>query len=340
MADGIKAVFNSQTVYIDINNTRISIRDEDKVLREVLLDDIRSLHVKSSEGYLLRLKLLEDSVVFEFESHHSRDVTKSILLSFMKSEQEILKRILDSDPTTRAVFNNLKQHMDASRFWEINRDKIRQLSSLVRQQPSREIDMEDKDFVSMLTPTLLKIFGQMNCSLTQFYNLMSQSYFCNIKNQKNSLDRMISTVVRDHEARQDFATRINSYSILALKPIESVEPQTSTKTGKRIEFLPVYPFEEAMTERLRRVYRFEQRPLVCSLELEIEPMVDRTVFDKKDLGWIRDLSRVVFKAAREGNKEFLEEAREVTRDFLEKMRKKHGSKVESLKRILPTYFIE
>lgn len=352
MAEGIRALLEGQEVFVAVDGTRIRMtRDSDapdhqgsnggRECRDIPLAEIRSLHVKSSDGFFLKLKLAEDAVVLGFDTHHSRDITKSIILSFMKTEQDVTKRILESDPGTRAVFNSLKQHVSPSRFWSINKDRVKQMLPIVRQQPSREVDVDEDAFVSSLDPVLLKIFGQMNCSVNQFYNLLKQSYFHDIKNPRNSLDRMISSAIRGHEAKQDFASRINSHSMLALRPVEDAEIRPSTKEGKKVEFFPIYPFSEEAPDRPKREFRFERRPLKCDVSLETVPMVEKKAFEKKDLVWIRDLSRIVYKAMKEGDREFLGEAAEITRKFVETVEKKYGGgSAAYLRRILPTYFIE
>ncbi|KAM0672569.1 hypothetical protein OCOL_000300 [Ordospora colligata] len=305
-----------------------------------MLTEIRSLHVKNSDGFFLRLNLCEDAVVIGFDTHHLRDMAKSIILSFMKTEQEIIKKALDSDVDAKAIYSNIKQHVSLSKFWAINKDRMKQIVGITRQQPSIEIDFMQDETQQITSPALLKIFGQMNCSMNQFQNLLKQSYFFSTKNQKNSLDRLISSSIREYETKQDFASRINSHSALALRPAEYTDISPSTKEGKKVEFLPVYPFEEIREKRPRRQFEFKSAPLKCDVQLEIMPMIEKINFDKKDLIWIRDLSRVVYKATKEGNNEFLTEAQILTKHFLENMTNKYGSDaVVYVRRILPTYFM-
>lgn len=352
VAEGIKALFEGQEVFVMVDDTRVRIKGDtstvgaqnsrnDLVIRDIPLIEIRSLHVKNNEGFFLKLKLSEETIVLRFKTLHSRDIIKSIILSFMKTDQDIAKKILESDPAMRVLFNNIKQWISPSKFWSINRDKMKQMVAIVRQQPSKEMEIDEKSFISSLDPVLLNIFEQMNCSMNQFYNLLRQSYFCNPKNEKNSLDRMVSSAVRSHEVKQDFASRINTHSILALKPIEDVKIDPSTKEGKKVEFLPIYPFEEEKAERPRRRFMFEKKPLRCEVELEITPMVEKKIFEKKDLSWIRDLSKVVYKSMKEKDGEFLKEVDGITKRFLDGMEKKYGKGCGAyLRRILPTYFIE
>ncbi|KAG5859300.1 hypothetical protein KMI_07g11420 [Encephalitozoon hellem] len=352
MHEGIKASFEGNDVFVVVDDIRVRIKRDTytavapsngnaSVIRDIPLVEIRSLHVKNNEGFSLKLNLLEEAIILRFSSHHSRDIIKSIILSFMKTDQDIAKRILESDPSTRMLFNNLKQWVSPSKFWSINKDKMKQMISIVRQQPSRELEIDEKTFISSLDPVLLNVFEQMNCSINQFYNLLRQSYFCDAKNEKNSLDRMINSAVRDYEVRQDFASRINTHSILALRPIGDVEIHPSTREGKKVEFLPIYPFEEEEIERPRRKFRFEKRPLRCEVELEVVPMAEKKAFEKKDLAWIRDLSKIVYKSMKEKDREFLKEVTGITKRFLDNMEKKYGKGCDVyLKRILPTYFIE
>ncbi|KAL7346049.1 hypothetical protein P7C65_03s3g03440 [Encephalitozoon intestinalis] len=351
MPEGIKSLFEGQEVFVVVDDTKVRVRKEEistegnckreGIIRDIPLIEIRSLHVKNDEGFFLKLRLLEETIIFKFDSHHSRDIIKSMILSFMKTDQDVIRKILESDPAVKTMFNNLKQCISSSKFWTINKDRMRQMMPIVRQQPSREIEVDEKTFISSLDPVLLNIFGQMNCSVNQFYNLLRQSYFCNTKNEKNSLDRMINSAVRDYEVRQDFASRINTHSVLALKPIEDVEIRPSTKEGRKVEFLPIYPFEEEKPEKPRREFRFDRHPLKCELDLEIVPMTEKKMFEKKDLVWIRDLSKVVYKSMKEEDGAFLDEVSEITKRFLDNMERKYGKGCDVyLKRILPTYFIE
>lgn len=341
MVEGTKALLNGQEVFIEINNSKLLIKKEDSTIeKEIQLSEICSLHVKNNERYFLKLKLLQgEFIILSFETCYTRDIIKSMLLSFIKTDQDVLKKILETDLTTKTMFNNLKQHISSSKFWMINKDKVKQMSSIVRQKPPKDINV-DGDFMSTLTPTLLKVFEQMNCSVKQFYNLLTQSYFWSIKNQKNSLDRMISSAIRDYNIEQDFATRINSHSILALKPIENANIQENKQVEKKVEFFPIYPFEEDTVKRMQRDFEFERTELKCDIELEEEPVVDKTIFDKKDLIWIRDLSRIVYKAKKDEDDEFVNEVTEITKKYLEKMSKKYGEeKMCCLAKIIPTYFI-
>jgi len=375
MLDGIKALVNGQDVFLEIDGVKIRIkrlvecnhsdcrhdnegsdgaRDDEAAMdqaskccaakeiayKDILLTEIRSLHVKNSDGVFLRLNLSDDAVVIGFDTHHLRDMAKSIILSFMKTEQEIIKKALDSDVDAKAVFGNLKQHVSLSKFWAINKDRMKRVVGIARQQPSVEMDFVQDGIQQITCPVLLKIFGLMNCSMNQFQNLLRQSYFFSIKNQSNSLDRLISSSIREYETKQDFASRMNSHSVLALRPAECTDISPSTKEGKKVEFLPVYPFEEAKEKRPRRHFEFKVAPLRCDIQLEVMPMVEKINFDKKDLVWIRDLSRFTYKAAKEGDNEFLAEAQTLTKQFLESMVNKYGSDaVVYVRRILPTYFM-
>jgi hypothetical protein len=339
MAGGLKAILNGQSVYLEVTNTKLLVKTEVET-RTIPLSDIRSLHVKSNEERLLKITLPEDSLVLEFENYHTRDVAKSVLLASIKTEQEVLKRILESDSSIRALYNNVKLHLSPQAFWTANKHRVKQLSPMVRQQPAKEINMDTKDFISMLPPALLKIFSEMNCSITQFYNLLNQSFFLNARNEQNSVDRMICDALRNYAVRQDYATRINSYSMLALRPIEEAHPTGIPRQSRAVEFEPVYPFEHTETKRARRKFVFEIAPLTCNLRVEEVASRERITFEKKDLVWIRDLSRVVYKSLREGESEVAKEAKDITARFCKDIGEKYGEgSIAYIRRLVPTFFI-
>lgn len=95
-------------------------------------------------------------------------------------------------------------------------------------------------------PVLLKIFEELNVSLTQFISYLKSSYFFNIKNEKNVIDRMIGNLCKNEN--NNFASRINNHSIISLNN-EEIEYIPTQFIEKKIDFTPIFPLKNEEKEK-------------------------------------------------------------------------------------------
>lgn len=179
----------------------------------------------------------------------------------------------------------------------------------------REIDYDTTKFINSLSPPLLSIFSDMNCTVSQFYNYLMQSNFYDIRNKPTSIDRLITEKLRDFKYTGDNSLlRINNYSLLMMNE-ETSNKTYNTLPSKDIKFDPIYDVEID-----------DMQDVEDNLDLEVEDTCTDLNIDKKDLKKIVDLSKKVFKKM---------DLDEDSLRFIERYKD-----VKYLKRILPTFFMD
>lgn len=325
--NGVKARLDNEVVFLDIHSSKLFIKRKNQESRTILLKEIKSLHTKNEETFLLKLQLVSSSLVFGFENHNARDLVKNILLKYIRPEEKVVEEVLARDSRTKQLLASTKGIVDPSVFWSINKDKILQTYNFMLQQPGREINYEAEEFIYSLPPVFLRIFGDMNCSISQFYNYVKQSNFYDIRNQPNCIDRMVIEHLRDFKIETNYAVRLNSQSLVSMKSGRSgidfpiIPPKSS-------EFEPIYYLEEKEEKRERSGYVVSTNKLSCHLDLEVEKKEEEIKFDKKEIKKIVDLSKIIYKC---------KEVDSRVEQVVEEIKKKYGEKY--IKRILPTHFI-
>lgn len=145
----------------------------------------------------------------------------------------------------------------------------------------KEISYDTSKFINSLSPPLLSIFSDMNCSISQFYNFLIQSNFYDCRNKYTSIDRLISEKLRGFKIDNNSSlVRINNYSLLMVNDeTKSTAQQIITK---EIEFEPIYCLEE------------ESNEVDNDMEIEIEENVDTCSIDVKVLKKMIEISKKVF----------------------------------------------
>lgn len=167
-------------------------------------------------------------------------------------------------------------------------------------------------------PILLKVFEDLNVSLTQFVNYLKLSYFFNIKNSKNVIDRMIGSLMKND--CNNFASRINNISTMSLQEEDLTYSQLSNYE-KVVDFQPIFPLEKEMKDKPKlndfTFGNFCFEPLIISKSFDSTQ--NKVEFDKKDLEQLLHL-----KKEKKDNQEFVK--------ILEK---KYGhKKMKYLKRLI------
>ncbi|EOB14672.1 hypothetical protein NBO_19g0025 [Nosema bombycis CQ1] len=335
---GLKAILDNQIVFLDVHSARLYINFQENNKEKIInLKNIKTLHTKNEDRFFLKLKLVDEDLVFTFENHNSRDLMKNILLKYIKPENELVEKVLEKDSNVSKMFNRPKNIVSSDTFWGINRDKILESYNIMLQQPSREINFNAEEFIYSLPPVFLKIFGELNCSINQFYNHLRQSHFFDIRNKPTFIDRMLIDNLRDFKIESNYATRINNQSLVNMNSFTKIKNQNVIEP-KITEFEPIYYLEEVNEERIKTGFVKGYKPLICDLNLKIEEKIEDVKFDKKDLKKAVDLSKLVFKCKKK--KIDLSKDLGSIKMFTEELKKKYGEKnMKYLKRILPTYFI-
>lgn len=173
----------------------------------------------------------------------------------------------------------------------------------------KEINYDTSKFINSLSPPLLSIFSDMNCSVSQFYNFLIQSNFYDCRNKYTPIDRLISEKLRGFKIDNNNLVRINNYSLLMVN--DETKSTVHKVNAKEVEFEPIYWLEEESNETME------------DMEIEVEENVDVCNIDIKILKKMVEVSKKVF------NKENIDLSE------FEKFKE-----INYLKRILPFYFIK
>ncbi|EOB11292.1 hypothetical protein NBO_1305gi001, partial [Nosema bombycis CQ1] len=133
---GLKAILDNQIVFLDVHSARLYINFQENNKEKIInLKNIKTLHTKNEDHFFLKLKLVDEDLVFTFENHNSRDLMKNILLKYIKPENELVEKVLEKDSNVSKMFNSSKNIVSSDTFWGINRDKLLESYNIMLQQP-------------------------------------------------------------------------------------------------------------------------------------------------------------------------------------------------------------
>lgn len=283
----IPIIFNDQEAMLHVLTTRFGIA-EGTALQYYDFVLVKSVHVKNTEAFLMKIRLESSALIFKFHSMHVRDLVKAILLNKVVSPENMQSDFLEKNMEARAMFNcikslaklqNKEQSNDTIKSQLLNNRRISMGYGLYNQKGIS--DVYSQDFVSALTQPLVEIFLSMNCSFNQFFNLMITTNFNDIKNPKTSIDRLINEKLRGFSGEIDCASRINSYSLLALEELTTAKGDIKYVKRKPVEFEPAYPFEHIVKKskviNIGNSYVLRLKPLECQFVAGIkgkQPVLD------------------------------------------------------------------
>lgn len=339
---GIPAKLENRDIFIEIMEKMLRIK-EGNVIKDYSFTSIKSLHVKNAESFLLKLKLEDSSLVFEFPSLHIRDLAKSLLVNAIAPLENIQKAILDSNIDTKLMHSNLKSILNNTQFFKYTKSN----ADLYLQKSSS--DIYSPNFLNIFTQPMIDIFISMNCSLNQFYNLVISSYFYDIKNSKNSIDRLLSERVREVGSEPtestrsmapdvDYATRINSYGLMSLSMVENQTCEVKEHKNKSIEFEPIYPFESKQEQEENGNYEFKLEELECNFDVSAEKEEAILEIDSKDFELARDFCKLAYQ---NDDEELSKEAVTFSSNFKEMVEGKYGmDALKYIERLLPTFYLK
>lgn len=313
---------------LNCRNTKLEIHENRLVMfnRNVYFSEIISLHTKNDENsslFLLKIKL-DDSVVLEFASMYLRDLIKNIILDRMKILDELKGKVLECNPDFKKAFKSVKGILDENSFVKMyTKGTYNTMILNLFSWSKKTEEITNENFFRIFNQTLLEIFISMNCSVEQFYNLLTTSYFYNIKNAKNTLDRLLNENIREKNLKMidshkdesqktstnleyslNYATRINSYSLLNLP--ESVEYNVDVKPriSKPVEFEPECPYLDAdsAAEKIQKAQRsslkahvlFGMNGLKAELDITNQQDTCNIPFEKSDFEAAKELCKLAF----------------------------------------------
>lgn len=299
--------------------------------------NIKSLHVKNAEAYLLKIKTESSAVVCEFTSMHVRDLVKSIILSSINVAENVNKNIISSSLNYKDIFKNLKGIVSNSHL----------LSSIDKHEPlffQRNSEVTPENFPTALNQTLIDIFVSMNCTIEQFFNLLMSSYFYNIKNPKNVIDRFLSDKLRGFSTSMDYATRINTASFLNSCSLEEITTNAKKNKSKEVEFEPIYMYgmpEEDL--QLDGNFEFRPGPLLAKLDVtdqEESPYFD---FNVADLEAARDLCKIVYKNSQQKvpSSQIIDDAAKFSENFINIIEGKYDKEaLRYIEKLVPSFYVQ
>lgn len=293
---------------------------------------ISSLHVKNSEKFLLKIKSNDSVIIVEFDSMHVRDLAKSILIAKQITEDQINKHAISSIDGYKNIFQNLKDVINTSHYLK----SLNKHESLFLQKGNGP-ELENSPF--KLNQTLLDIFVSMNCSLDQFFNQLSSSYFYDIKNPKNIIDRLLADKIRSFNTKMDYATRINTFSYLNNLKIDQEDVKRKETKSKSVEFRPIYYQEEhdqQLPYNTYLNYELKEASLIAEIVVKNEKETQFIDFEPNDFKVARDLCKLAYEST-----DFVtvEEIKKFSINFENIIEGKYGKGALSLtERIIPTFY--
>lgn len=326
----LNCIADNHEARLFVYDDRLEIKNETNQI--IHYTSIKSLHVKNEEKYLLKIKSENFGIILEFQTMHIRDFVKTIILSAMSTVEAINKNVISANSEFKNLLTGLKGTLNNSQVLK-SIDKHESLYLQKNNHPG------PADAPMALNQSLVDVFIEMNCSIEQFYNLLLSSYFYDIKNQKNSIDRLLSDRSRNFSSKIDYATRINTYSILNCSNIDNSILKEKQNRQKPVEFHPYFHQDKTdILESTEGAYVLCSKPLTAVVELEDEADASHFEFDPADFVVARDMCKIVYNNT---DKEIIEEATKFSASFLNLIEGKYGKQaLKYVGALVPTFYIK
>lgn len=330
---GIPCKINNLKYFLLINTQRITLSPEkleskenqyeeikiiesEKQNKEIInieIEAIKSIRVKSLETeFLLKISASIEYIIF-FNTHLDRDIVKSLIIYI---QQEIKEKNL-MDIGNEELKNELKSY-------EINMEV--QDVKVNENKEIKLVDLSTKNDLFLLLlelPILLTIYSLLQSSPKQFFNLLKLSYFYDISNEKNVIDRRVQELCGND---LEFSNRIN-YQMTSTSEVELPE---KIFTEKEIQFEPVYPYEQKIEENEKEFIE----PILTELTVDIgEPSEEIEEINEFFMGNLVKISSFVWE--NRNNEEKKEELKRLAERIEEKIPNK-----TLFKRVLPSFFLK
>lgn len=154
----------------------------------------------------------------------------------------------------------------------------------------KSADMEELG-IFIQFPILIKVFEELDVSQTQFLNYYRSSFFYSIKNEKNSIDRLLGKNVGF--LCDNFASRINIASTLYIQSQRDIDVAPKPFSERIVDFEPIY-LKTTCVEG-KQINDFDFKDFCCDISCDVTLLVEepksRPDFSREDLEALRDMRR-------------------------------------------------
>ncbi|KAM0686693.1 hypothetical protein COBT_002080 [Conglomerata obtusa] len=297
MKNGIEVEYTREKGFFLINPLKIKISFADTTkeipIANIVQVQVRDSQIKNSDAnnFHLKIKLINDeSHIISYKNIVIRDTIKTFILNMLKYKSEELKKHND------AISKGIK--MDNNKYYK----DIRINSYLSKMAESHEMISLDNSKSSVIeylisNPVMLSILDEMNCTLVQFFNYFKQSYFYDIKNTKNVIDRLLNEKLRNYTPPKDsYATRLNNFSFLSLNEKEPIVVNDKIIEEKPLDFTPIFAHNKTTKKLVKKDFKF---PTHIKLEFNVEPVTEEInvvkEYDKNILKKLGELCKLAYK---------------------------------------------
>lgn len=282
MYKGVECEYNKEKCFFDAKQTKTRILTPTNTI-EIENDTITNIYTKDSssgENAFLMKITGKESLVVAFKSVYIRDFYKSFFTCIIKENIE-----RQNQKTTKSLQLNEEENIANSENPE--HTKMQMIKYVI-----------DK-------PLLLTIFYEINCTMTQFFNYIRQSYFFNINNTKNVIDRLLNEKTREYKNCDDnFATRINTHSFLQLTNEAEIDVAERELIYTEVDFCPIFAEKEEYERKKINDFEFpEAIDLKISFDYVIEQEEVKKAYDKKALIRLVELCRKMHNTSNEDTKQ-------------------------------------
>ncbi|KAM0679325.1 hypothetical protein BDAP_000192 [Binucleata daphniae] len=276
MENGIEIEYNGEKGFILLNaiNTKICYKQEEY---EILHNNLKSVFVKDAQTkdvdtfpyYLKIITIKNEQFVVSFKTDYIREVFKIFMLNVIKAKP-------DSSKNDENKYLNMLAEMHELPKLENTK------SSLIEYLVSNSV--------------LILIYYEMNCTLSQFYNYIKQSYFYDIKNSKNVIDRLLNEKLRNFTISKDtYATRLNNFSFLSMNDRKESTIEEKIFEEKKYKFVPIYAQEKVKEKREGKHFVMPQKiTLTYDYNPEEQEICVKKDYDKKILQELLNLCKVAY----------------------------------------------
>ncbi|TBT98401.1 hypothetical protein CWI39_2447p0010 [Hamiltosporidium magnivora] len=286
---------------------------------KISFTSIKSLHTKDSTDFYC-LKISSDvSYTLKFTNLHIRDFFKNLIMMNVINEKKIKSDILKSG--CKGEYEIVSKYFGEDTYWQMRGKMVNEY--LQNYKSENNVG----SVVSMLADNeiLYSCYVKMNVTLNQFNNIYKQSYFFDVRNDKNSVDRIISEILAQNE--MNFSSRLNSKSVMEIGDVHELVVEEKNLEEKIVDFEPIYPFNDESTSienQISNEFSFPKTVnLKCNLNLKIDEDKPKVSLDSKEHKELIEMCRVAFFWGE--NQEIRSKIIEISDEFIKRVKEKYGT---------------
>lgn len=286
--NSLKTNLSIQPDFFILKNTKEHISIPTSSIVSVFVKDLIG---KFSKQYLLKIKASESHII-SFRNSNLRDLLKGYLTSIIK-EQDAENIETGDVVITYSITSNEKQKSST----KIEKNIKYELESI------KNIESSKSSYIKFIIdrPIFLVIFNMLDCTLTQFYNYLKQSYFYDYKNKRNVIDRMLNENIRNYQLTEyGIGARLNTHSFIEINVYDIIKESTKNGFDYFIEFIPIYQKDDNIERKKLSEFKFsDELEIKFSCDSINEDYVPNPVIDKKALIELLTLCKLAFKSRKE-----------------------------------------